>query len=312
MTHKPVALVTGGAGFIGSHLVESLVSLGYQTRVLDNLHSGQIANLKEVWSQIEFLAGDIRDERALAAAMAGATTVFHLAALASLPESLERPALYVEVNGQGSLAVYQAAVAAGVKRVIVASTSAIYGDGPCPQAEDQLPSPDNPYAAAKLLAENLGLYFHRAFGLEVFCLRFFNVYGSRQSLTEGEASVVGLFIEAALNAKAPIIFGDGEQSRDFVAVQDVVQAMILASRVPTLKGGIFNVGVGQPTSINRLYLILKELSPSWPEPIYQEARPNDSPRSWANMAQTSRSLGFSAKIDLREGLAALLARSAKA
>ncbi|MDR1577183.1 MAG: NAD-dependent epimerase/dehydratase family protein [Deltaproteobacteria bacterium] len=306
---QPLALITGGAGFIGSHLAEALTRLGCQVRVLDNLCSGRRDNLKSVWKKIQFFEADIRDQQALSKAMEGAQVVFHLAALASVPESLNQPALYVEVNGQGSLGVYQAATQARVKRVILASTSAIYGDGPCPQTENQAPQADTPYAATKLLAENLGLYFQRIWGLEVFSLRFFNVYGPRQSLTEGEASVIGLFVQAALNGQSPIIFGDGEQTRDFIEVRDVVEAMISASRSPQPTGGVFNVGTGQATSINRLYQILKELTPSLPRPIRHRDRPGDCLHSWANVSKTTRSLQSSAHIDLREGLASLLAQA---
>jgi UDP-glucose 4-epimerase len=242
--------------------------------------------------------------------MYGVQIVFHLAAVASAPESLKDPALYLEVDGRGTLNVLEAAARAGVKRVVLASTSAVYGDGPCPQAESQPTQADNPYAAAKLFGENLGVCFQRTRRLEVISLRLFNVYGPRQSLTEGEASVVGLFVKAALLGQSPIIYGDGEQTRDFVEVRDAVRAFVLSGRTPYPTGGIYNVGTGQAISINLLYWLLKELVPNLPKVAYEPPRPGDSLQSTASMAKTAKYLKFSAHIDIREGLAYLLANLA--
>ncbi|MDR0549373.1 MAG: GDP-mannose 4,6-dehydratase [Deltaproteobacteria bacterium] len=303
-------LVTGGAGFIGSHLTEALVGLGTKVRVYDNFRSGRLDNLKKVKSKIEILKDDILDFPALTAAMAGVMTVFHLAAASNVPESLKDPALYLEIDGLGTLRVLEAATKAKVKRVVFASTSAVYGDGPCPQAEPQSLQADNPYAAAKLFGENLGLFFQRTRGLEVIALRLFNVYGPRQNLTEGEASVIGLFVKAALERQRPIIYGDGEQTRDFVEVRDAVRAFVLSGRTPYPTSGIFNVGTGQAISINRLYQLLKELVPNLAKPAFEPARPGDALQSTANMAKTAKYLKFSAHIDLREGLAYLLEKQA--
>ncbi|MDR2422311.1 MAG: NAD-dependent epimerase/dehydratase family protein [Deltaproteobacteria bacterium] len=303
-------LVTGGAGFIGSHLTEALIGLGLGVRVYDSLRSGRLENLRKVQNKVEFVEADVLDPAALAQAMAGTQVVFHLAAVTSVPESLKDPSLYLRIDGQGTFAVLEAAAQAGAKRVVLASTSAVYGDGPCPQVETQAPQADNPYAAAKLLGENLGLYYQKSRGLEVICLRLFNVYGPRQGLCAGEASVIDLFAQAALAGQSPVVFGDGEQTRDFVEVRDAVRAFVLAGRSPYPRAGIFNVGTGQAVSINHLCRLLKELVPSLPPPTYAPPRPGDSFQSMAATAKAAKVLKFSAHIDVWEGLASFLAYQA--
>jgi UDP-glucose 4-epimerase len=256
---------------------------------------------------LEFIKGDILEPKALNKALKGIQIVYHLAALTSVPESLEKPSLYLEVDGLGALNVLEGAAKAKAKRVVIASSSAVYGDGPSPQIETQTLSANTPYAAAKLLSENLGLFFQSQRELEVFSLRLFNVYGPRLNFSQGEAPVIGLFLKAANLGQNPIIYGDGEQTRDFIEVRDVVRAMVLAGRTPLIKGGVFNVGTGQGVSIRSLYRLLKELKPSLLPAIYQPARLGDTLQSMASVAKTSRLLKFSAHIDLREGLAYLLA-----
>ncbi|MDR1870538.1 MAG: GDP-mannose 4,6-dehydratase [Deltaproteobacteria bacterium] len=306
-TNSHPVLITGGAGFIGSHLAEALVGLGQKVRIFDNLATGRKENLIRVWNRIEFVKGDILEPKALNKALKGVQIVYHLAALTSVLESLAKPALYLEVDGLGTLNVLEGAAKIKAKRVIIASSSAVYGEGPSPQIETQTLSVDSPYAAAKLLSENLGLYFQRSRDLEVISLRLFNVYGPRLSSSLGEAPVIGLFLKAASQGQSPIIYGDGEQTRDFIEVRDVVRAMVLAGQAPLTSGGVFNVGTGQGVSINFLYRLLKELKPSFPPPVHQPARLGDVLQSMASVAKASRFLKFTAHIDLREGLAYLLA-----
>ncbi|MDR1396109.1 MAG: GDP-mannose 4,6-dehydratase [Deltaproteobacteria bacterium] len=298
--------MTGGAGFIGSHLAELLIQKGCRVRVLDSLITGSLENLARIWDQIEFLQGDIRDRPALRQALAGVRTVFHLAALASVPQSIREPELYLEVNGLGTLYVLEEAARAGAGRAILASTSAVYGDGPSPSAEGQVPQADNPYAASKLLAENLALFHEKHRSLQTAALRLFNVYGPRQALAFGEGSVIPLFVEAARRNQAPDIFGGGDQTRDFIEVRDAVQAFLQAGQLTCLKSGVYNVGTGQGVSINSLCRLLRELRPQMPKPQYRPARPGDVLQSAASMERTRRYLKFSAHIDLREGLAYLL------
>jgi UDP-glucose 4-epimerase len=304
---EPHILVTGGAGFIGSHLTETLVRRGLKVRVLDNLKTGQLSFLDNVINKVDFCQEDIRNPHGLQKAMDGIGVVYHLAALASIPESIKDPDSYLEVNGQGTLNVLKAAQKAAVRRVILASTSAVYGDSSEPSEVTQAPKADNPYAASKLLAENLAL-FYQSQGLETIALRLFNVYGPRQSPIGPEASVVPIFVRAAREGSKPVIYGDGEQSRDFVEVRDVVEAFILAGQRSYPTSGIYNVGTGQSISINQLYGLLKELAPHLKRPIYKAVRPGDVQKSVSQMERTKKYLKFSAHIDLREGLAYFLER----
>ncbi|MDR1081674.1 MAG: SDR family NAD(P)-dependent oxidoreductase [Deltaproteobacteria bacterium] len=299
------ALVTGGAGFIGSHLTEELVRCGMKVRVLDDLSSGTERNLASVADRIDFLEGDIRDAGAVRRAARGAGTVFHLAGLASVPMSQEAPGLCLDVNGTGTLNVFTAALEAGAGRIVYASTSAVYGDLPAPHREDMLPSPDNPYAAVKLLGEHLGLFFQRR-GLRAVSLRYFNVYGPRQTPDGPDSGVIPRFVAAAARGERPVIHGDGLQTRDFVHVRDVVKATVLAAASEKASGS-YNVATGRPVSINELAALLRDLMPeAFRDPSFAAERPGDPARSWADVRRAEQDLGFHASVPLPEGLAGLL------
>ncbi|MDR2612594.1 MAG: NAD-dependent epimerase/dehydratase family protein [Deltaproteobacteria bacterium] len=308
MTHgaDPITLVTGGAGFIGSHLAEELARRGRRVRVLDDFSSGSEANLAAVQDMIEVVRGDVRDLACVKRAAEGASTVFHLAGLASVPLSQEDPRLCLDVNGAGTLNVFSAAAAAGARRLVYASTSAVYGDLAPPHAESLLPSPNTPYAAVKLLGEHLGLFFESHHGLRSVSLRYFNVYGPRQTPDGPDSGVIPLFVEAARRGERPVIYGDGSQTRDFVHVEDVVRATVLAAESPDASG-CYNVATGRPVSISELARLLGSLRPgAFPAPGFAPSRSGDPPESWADAAKAERELGFRASFPLREGLEGLL------
>src|ERR1017187_3945335 len=236
-------LVTGGAGFIGSHMVEELIQRGDSVRVLDNLSTGHIENLASVRGKIEFHQADIRDRESIRPLFAGVDYVIHLAALASVPRSMEDPVETTLVNLNGTLHVLLAAREAAVKRVVMAATCAAYGDNPAlPSVETHLPQPLSPYALTKLADEYYGQIFNRYFGLEAVSLRFFNVFGPRQDPGSPYSGVLSLFILAMRDGAAPTVFGDGEQSRDFTFVENVVQANLRAFEAPDIAGMTFNLG----------------------------------------------------------------------
>ncbi|MDR2198444.1 MAG: NAD-dependent epimerase/dehydratase family protein [Deltaproteobacteria bacterium] len=303
-------LVTGGAGFIGSHLTEALVAGGRRVRVLDNLSSGALSNLSGVRDKIEFVEGDIRDRELLGKTLRKVSLVFHLAAMASVPLSLTDPALCLAINGEGALNVFEEAVRAGASRLVYASTSAVYGDLPGPHAESLAPRADTPYAALKLLGENFALYYQEQRGLDTVSLRYFNVYGPRQSPDGPDSGVIPRFIKKISRGEPPLIHGDGSQTRDFIHVSDVVRATILAGKAGA-PGGIYNIATGAPVSINSLAELLRELSPGSPPPEYLPARPGDPEHSWGSVERAARDLGFRPALDLAEGLKGLLEERAR-
>jgi UDP-glucose 4-epimerase len=270
-----IALVTGGAGFIGSHLVEALCQEGHTVRVLDDLSSGRLENLKNVTQSLEFYKGDIRDIELVASLLSGASIVYHLAGMASVPQSLNDPLLCLEINGLGTLNVFKSAVKCGLKRIVFASSSAIYGDLPSPHDEELSPKPNTPYAAIKLLGEHFGLYFQQAEKLVIVSLRYFNVYGPRQSADGADAGVIPIFVKAISEGRSPIVYGDGLQTRDFIHVRDVVRATILASTTQTPQDGVFNVATGLEISLCELLGIMKSIYPNTPDPIYAPSRDGD-------------------------------------
>ncbi|MDR1308556.1 MAG: NAD-dependent epimerase/dehydratase family protein [Deltaproteobacteria bacterium] len=299
-------LVTGGAGFIGSHLVEALVGRGLRVRVVDDLSGGRLSNLAGVMGQIEFHEGDIRDRALVRGLLAGVGAVFHLAGMSSVPQSQADPSLCLDVNGQGTLNVLELSALAGVGRLIFASSSAVYGDLPAPHREDMAPSPDTPYAALKLLGEHLGHYFRGAMGLMTISLRFFNVYGPRQSADGADAGVIPIFVRALASGEAPVIHGDGLQTRDFVHVSDAVAAALAAAACPGPAEDVFNVATGRSASILEVLGILGTFFPGGPAPVHAPARIGDPPFSEAAVGRARDFLGFTARTGLREGLAGLL------
>jgi nucleoside-diphosphate-sugar epimerase len=296
-------LVTGGAGFIGSHLVEALVRRGEYVRVLDNFVTGRRANLAEVASDVEIIEGDVRDPDAVRRAVAGMDYVLHQAALASVQWSVDDPLTTHAANATGTLQVLDAARRAGVRRVLYAASAAAYGDDPTlPKHEDLPPRPLSPYAAAKLAGEHYCAAFARSYGLETVCLRYFNIYGPRQNPASLYASVVPRFITAMLRGEPPTIYGDGTQSRDFTHVDDVVQANLLALEAGEATGEPINVASGVRYSLLDLVATLNAVLGTCLTPRHAPRRPGDVWHSQASIARAERVLGYRPRVALAEGL----------
>ena len=297
-------LVTGGAGFIGSHIVDALLEQDHQVRVLDNLATGKKENLAHVQGRIEFLEGDIRDRQTCAAACAGIDYILHQAALGSVPRSLADPLTSHDVNVTGTLNMLHAAHEAGVKRFVYASSSSVYGDHPVlPKVEENVGEPLSPYAATKAADEMYARIFSRCYGLETVGLRYFNVFGPRQDPFSAYAAVIPLFVKALLHGEAPTINGDGEQTRDFTYVANAVEANLRACTAPAeAVGEVFNVACGARASLNQLYAILQRLLERDVTPVYGSPRAGDVRDSLANIDKAKRLLGYSGAIQLEEGL----------
>ncbi len=301
-----VHLVTGGAGFIGSHLVEALVAGGEQVRVLDNLTTGRLENLRAVRDRVEFVHGDLRDRGTVEHAVAGAEVIFHHAAIASVPQSMQDPLTAYEINATGTLNLLLAAREAGTRRVVYASSSAVYGDGPgLPKREDALTSPRSPYAVCKLIGEELCRGFTATYGLSTVCLRYFNVFGPRQDPHSQYAAVIPRFARC-LRAGTPLpVYGDGRQTRDFISVANVVTANLQAARRPGIDGMVFNIATGKATSLLELIEALGQASGRVPEVRFLPERPGDIRESWADIGRAVEHLGLSPK-SLVDGLKEIL------
>ncbi len=293
-------VVTGGAGFIGSHLVERLTELGHRVRVLDNFSSGRVENLAGL--TVEVLEGDVRDEAAVRRAMKGAELVFHLAAMVSVPQSMEDPLACYAANLSGSLNVLWQARAAGAKRVVLASSCAVYGEAQPPLKEETPTVPLSPYADSKLAMERAAQLFTRAYGLPTVCLRYFNVYGPRQTPDSQYAAVIPQFIARMLAGRAPQIHGDGCQTRNFVYVEDVVRANLLAAEAEAAVGGVYNVAGARSVSVLELAQTLRRLIPGAPEWVHGPPRAGDIRHSDADLNAAARALGYRPQIDLEQGL----------
>ena len=301
-------LVTGGAGFIGSHLVDALLARGDTVTVLDNLSNGSMDNLKNHTTNpsFRFIRGDIRDAKAIENAVAGADAIIHEAAIISVPLSIEDPELAHSVNAEGTLALLKASLERGAKRFVYASSCAVYGEqAKLPISEDAPPNPLSPYASSKLAAEQNCRTFYESEGLETVCLRYFNVYGARQS---GEyAGVMTKFMERLRANKPPVIYGDGEQTRDFVYVGDVVDATLLALERDGVAGKTLNVGTGRATSINELCgIFLRSTGKTGLKPTYEALRSGDIRHSQADIAKMRKLLGYEPKVSLEQGVEKLL------
>jgi nucleoside-diphosphate-sugar epimerase len=298
------ALITGGAGFIGSHIAEALVQQGCSVTVLDNLTSGHMENLENIKDDITFVRGDIQDERTLGEVAKGCDTVFHQAAVVSVTKTVEEPVSSTAVNDMGTLKVLEAARRNNVKRVILASSSAVYGDDPqLPKIESMTPHPLSPYAVQKLTNEFYAFLYHRLYGLETACLRYFNVYGPRQDPTSPYSGVISIFMTRATSGSAPIIYGNGHQTRDFVFVKDVATANILAASSASAPGQVFNVGTSDSIEINSLWYKIAKLANCALEPEYADARPGDIVHSLAGIQKARERLGFQPCMTFDEGLA---------
>jgi nucleoside-diphosphate-sugar epimerase len=296
-------LVTGGAGFIGSNTVDELVRQGHSVAVLDDLSSGKEQNLGDVRDRIDFFRGSITDPQMLDRACRGADFVLHFAAQVSVPRSVQDPAETNRVNVDGTLQVLQAARQAGVRRVVFSGSSAVYGEEPTlPKREDMTPVPISPYGVSKLVGELYGQVFHRVYGLEFVSLRYFNVFGPRQDPGSQYSGVLSLFIAAARNGIAPIIYGDGEQSRDFTFVENVVQANLRACEKPGVAGLVFNAGTGKRCTLNQALRLLEKFSRCAAQPKYAERRQGDIRDSQADISLAREKLGYDPQVGFEEGL----------
>ncbi len=297
-------LVTGGAGFIGSNIVHALVARGEAVRVLDNFSTGSWANLAEVRDRIEVIEGDVRDSSVLQRALAGVEYVSHQAALRSVPRSVDDPLSTDAVNTHGTLQLLVAARAAGtVKRVVYASSSSVYGDSPAlPKEEDQTPAPISPYAVSKLAGEYYCRTFTRLYGLETVSLRYFNVFGPRQSPESKYAAVVPLFIRAALRGEPLVVHGDGEQSRDFTYIDNVVQANLLACTQPNVGGEVFNVACNERHSVLEIAHTVARLVGKPIKIEHTPPRAGDVRHTQASIAKAQRLLGYQPAVGFEEGM----------
>ncbi len=297
------ALVTGGAGFIGSHLVAALVGQGCDVTVLDNLASGHQTNLDTVKDKITFIKGDIKDERVLNRIIKGCEVVFHLAAVVSVTQTVKDPVGSALVNELGAIRVLDAARKNGVRRVVLSSSSAVYGDAPqLPKSESMIPAPMSPYAVQKLTNEYYAELYHRLYGLEAVCLRYFNVYGPHQDPSSPYSGVISIFMLKAINGEAPIIYGDGGQTRDFVFVKDVVQANLLAAAHEAAPGRVFNVGTSSSVSVNGLWEMIARLAQCRLPAKHEAPRPGDIVHSLASIQRAKELLGFQPSVTFEEGL----------
>ena len=296
-------LVTGGAGFIGSHLVEELVKQGQRVRVIDNLSTGKRENIEPFLEKIEFIEGDIRDLGLVRKAMDGVDYVLHQAAVPSVPRSVKDPLTTNAANVDGTLNILIAARDADVNRVVYASSSSVYGDTPTlPKQEGMKPQPRSPYAVSKLAGELYCQAFYHVYGLEAVALRYFNVFGPRQDPESQYAAVVPKFITALLRGDPPMIFGDGKQSRDFTYVDNVVAANLLAAKASGVAGEVFNIACGERITINELARMLTEIIGVNIEPEYTPPRPGDVLHSLADISKAQKLLGYKIKVDFERGL----------
>jgi|688.fasta_scaffold19051_7 UDP-glucose 4-epimerase len=304
------AVITGGGGFIGSHLVYSLLHKGIAPIIYDNFSTGNLENLKDSQEQIEVISGDVRDLDTLQKTLKNADWLFHLAAHSSVSGSLLNPFLTYEINNRGTLNVLWAALQAKVSRVIIATSSSVYGDiHQPPLQETYLPDPKSPYAATKLTAEALAHSFYYSYGLETVCLRYFNVYGLRQRADSDYAAVIPRFVECYQQQKSPQIYGTGKQSRDFIHVSDVARANILAASLPSNileKHRVFNIGTGNKTNLLQLLDLISMQTNYYLNPTFLPSRQGEIEHSCADITLAQEKLGFQPLISLEEGIKSLL------
>jgi len=299
----PKFLVTGGAGFIGSNIVERLIKEGYRVKVLDNFSTGRKENIAYLLDKIELIQGDIRDLETCRKAVKGVDFVLHQAALPSVQRSIKDPFTTLQVNVLGTLNLLIASKEEGVSRFVYASSSSVYGDTPLlPKREDMATFPLSPYAVSKLAGENLCLAFYKSYGFPTVSLRYFNVFGPRQDPKSEYAAVIPRFISLLLDDKRPIIYGDGEQTRDFTYVDNVVEANILATFVENIEGEVFNIAGGKSTSVNQLFQMIRQLLGTNIEPLYGPPREGEVRHSLADISKAKSKLGYSPRIDLLQGL----------
>jgi nucleoside-diphosphate-sugar epimerase len=301
------ALVTGGGGFIGSHLVERLLADGYEVRVLDNFSTGRRENLIDL-GDAELVEGDIQSYERVHNAVGGCEVIFHQAALPSVPRSIQDPLTSNASNVIGTLNVLLAGRDAGVRRIVFASSSSVYGANQAlPKSESLSPLPISPYAVAKLACEGYCRSFWEVYGVETVSLRYFNVFGPRQDPLSQYAAVIPKFISALLSNRPPMVFGNGEQSRDFTYIENVVEANLLAVAAPEVAGEVLNIACGEQISINRLLEHLRELTGSDVQADHAPARPGDVRHSLADISQAESVIGYRPVLSFEEGLGRTLA-----
>ena len=296
-------LITGGAGFIGANLAHALVGRGEAVRILDDFSTGRLRNLAGIEAQVELVRGDLREPAAVAQAVAGVEIVLHQAALNSNPRSIQEPGLTHAVNVTGTLHLLEAARAAGVRRLVYASSSSVYGDTPgLPKTEDLPLAPKAPYGVAKLAAELYCRVFTQVYGFETVSLRYFNVFGPRQLPDSEYAAVIPRMLRRMLRGERPVIFGDGTQSRDFTPVQNVVAANLLAATAPAAAGAVCNIAGGQAATLTQLVQWLNEGLGTSLAPEYAPPRPVDILHSYAAIQRAERLLGYTPAVTVPEGL----------
>ena len=299
-----IAMVTGGAGFVGSHIAAGLLAAGARVRILDDLSTGHRENIDEIGGDIDFINGSVADEQLLAKALENVELIFHEAAIPSVPRSVEAPRQTHVASVDGTFSLLLAARDAGVKRVVYAASSSAYGDQPTlPKSEQMAPDPLSPYAVAKLVGEYYGKVFTRVYGLETVSLRYFNVFGPRQDPGSQYSGVVSRFISCLTTNERPVIFGDGEQSRDFTYIDNVVAANLSAASAANAPGKVINVANGKRVTLNELLDELKQLTGKTDVTAeYRDPRVGDVKHSLADISMAREILGYESKVDLREGL----------
>jgi UDP-glucose 4-epimerase len=306
-------LVTGGAGFIGSHISTRLVQGGHAVRVLDNLTSGKRDNLEHLAGKVELVVGDVRDAGKLEELAAGCDVIFHQAAIVSVPYSVEHPQETHDVNIQGTLNVLAAAKKRGVKRVVFACSAAVYGEEPeQPKVETMRAAPVAPYGVEKITGEQYLYCWSKLYGVETVSLRYFNVFGPRQDPSSPYSGVISIFVDRILRGAPITIFGDGEQYRDFVYVDNVVDANIAAATKDDVSGRAYNVGCGKKTSLNELAAILGRIVGKDVKPSHAEPRAGDIRESLADISRARKELGYDPKVGVEEGLRRLVESVTKA
>jgi nucleoside-diphosphate-sugar epimerase len=296
-------VVTGGAGFIGSHIAHELVRQKQTVRIIDNLSTGKASNIQAIQKDAELLRVDLADAPNLADIFKGADYVIHQAAIPSVPRSIKDPVASHRANVNGTLNVLVAARAAGVKRVVYASSSSLYGDSPTlPKHEEMKPNPLSPYGAQKLFGEMYCQVFWKSYGLETVALRYFNVFGPRQDATSPYSGVLAKFIPAVLQDRRPTIYGDGLHSRDFTFVANVVDANLLACTAPDIAGEVFNIACGGRITLNSILQQINKLTGKDIAPIYSDPREGDIKHSQAEVKKAREKMGYQAKVSFEEGL----------
>lgn len=297
-------LITGGAGFIGSHLADALLEAGHDVRVLDDFSTGRRSNLEFAIAtrRIKIVEGDVREPGIVRQVVDGVDGIFHLAALVSVPQSIEDPQRSFDINACGTVNVLEAARQTRIPRVMLASSAAVYGDAPAPAQEDAVPRPLSPYALDKLVAEQYAAQYCHLYGMQTTALRLFNVYGPRQDPASAYSGVISVFADRIRQGKAVSVYGDGEQTRDFVHVSDVVQAATLAMQAGPPGFAAYNVGAGRAVSINSLVEILSAIAAGRPRIVHQPARDGEVRHSRADISRIQRALGYRPRCDLESGL----------